>query len=102
MQEAYGDRVEFPGEDGKFDIENYVEGHNFTVNGSTTPASNVGEWQTQNAQCTPFPVSSTPTFSRVAQRILLATLKFVRVDLNFNGKPKNMNYHNLTAMSTCM
>ena len=97
MQEAYGDCVEFPGDDGKFDIENYVQGHNFTVNGSTTPASNVGEWQTRNAQSTSAPVSSTPTSSRVAPRIPLATLKVVRADLNSNGKSTNMNYHNLTA-----
>ena len=89
--------MEFPGDVGKFDIENYVEGHNFTVNGSTTPASNVEEWQTRNAQSTPAPVSSTPSFSKVARRISLAPLKVVRTDLNSNGKPTNMNYHNLTA-----
>ena len=82
---------------GKFDIENYVEGHNFTVNGSTTPASNVREWQTRSAQSTPTPFSSIPTSSRVARRIPLATIKVVRADLNSNGKPTNMNYHDLTA-----
>ena len=89
--------MEFPGEYGKFEIENYVEGHNFPVNGSTTPANNVREWQTRSAQSTPTPVSSTPTSSRVAWRIPLATIKVVRADLNSNGKPTNMNYHNLTA-----
>ena len=89
--------MEFPGDNGKFDIENYVEGHNFTVNGSTTPACNVGEWQTRNVQSTPAPVSSTTTSSRVARGIPLATLNVVRADLNSNGKPTNMNYHNLTA-----
>ena len=89
--------MEFPGDNGKFDIENYVEGHNFTVNGSTTPTCNVGEWQTRNVQSTPAPVSSTTTSSRVARGIPLATLKVIRADLNSNGKPTNMNYHNLTV-----
>ena len=84
MQEAYGDRVEFPDDDGKFDIGNYSKGRNFTVSGSATPASNVGEWQTRNAQSTPALVSSTPTSSRVARRIPLATIKIVRADLNSN------------------
>ena len=90
-------RVEFLGDDGKFDTENYVEGHNFTVNGFPIATSNVGEWQMPNTQSTPASVSSTPTSSRVPRRIPLATLKVVRADLGSNGKPKNMNYHNLTA-----
>ena len=90
-------RVKFLGDDGKFDIENYVEGHNFTVNGFPVATSNVGEWQMPNTQSTPAPVSSTPTSSRVPRRIPLATLKVVRPDLGSNGKPKNMNYHNFTA-----
>ena len=89
--------MKFLGDDGKFDIENYVEGHNFTVNGFPTATSNVGEWQMPNTQSTPAPVSSTPTSSRVPRRIPLATLKVVRPDLGSNGKPKNMNYHNFTA-----
>ena len=60
--------MEFPGDGGKFDIENYVEGHNFMVNGSRIPTSNVGEWQTPNTQSTPAPFSSIPS-SRVPRRI---------------------------------
>ena len=97
LQETYGDCVKFPGDDRKFDIENYVEGHNFTVNGSPIPTSNVGEWQTPNTQSTLAPVSSTPTSSIVARRIPFATFKVIRADLGSNGKPINMNYHNLTA-----
>ena len=44
----------------------------------------MGEWQTRSAQSTPTPVSSTPTSSRVARRIPLATIKIVRADLNSN------------------
>ena len=97
LQEVYGDCVEFLDDGGKFGIENYVEGHNFTVDGSSIPTSNVGEWQTPYTQSTPSPVSSTPTYSRVPLRIPLATLKVVPVDLGSNGKPTNMNYPNLTV-----
>ena len=93
LQEGYGDRVEFPVDDWKLDIGNYVEGHDFTINGS-------GEWQTPNTQSTSVPVSSTPASSRAARGIreeCLATLKIIRVDLGSNGKPTNMNYHNLTS-----
>ena len=97
LQEAYGDCVEFPGDDGKFDIENYVEGHNFTVNGSTTPGRDVGELA--NPKCTIYSCSSlfNTLIFKVARRIALATLKVARADLNSNGKPTNINYHNLTA-----
>ena len=84
MQEVYGDCVELLDDGGKFGIENYVEGHNFTVDGSPIPTSNVGEWQTPNTQSTPSPVSSTPTYSRMPLRIPLATLKVVPVDLGSN------------------
>ena len=84
LQEVYGDCVEFLDDSGKFGIENYVEGHNFTVDGSPIPTSNVGEWQTPNTQSTPSPVSSTPTYSRMPLRIPLATLKVVPVDLGSN------------------
>ena len=97
LQEACENRVEFPGDDGKFNIENYVKEHNFTVNGSPIATSNMGNWQTPNTQSTPAPVSSTPTSSRLAWRIPLATLKVVRADLGSKCAPTNMNYHNLTA-----
>ena len=84
LQEVYGDCVELLDDGGKFGIENYVEGHNFTVDGSPIPTSNVGEWQTPNTQSTPSPVSSTPTYSRMPLRIPLATLKVVPVDLGSN------------------
>ena len=84
LQEVYGDCVEFLDDGGKFGIENYVEGHNFTLDGSPIPTSNVGEWQTPNTQSTPSPVSSTPTYSRMPLRIPLATLKVVPVDLGSN------------------
>ena len=84
LQEVYGDCVELLDDGGKFGIENYVEGHNFTVDGSLIPTSNVGEWQTPNTQSTPSPVSSTPTYSRMPLRIPLATLKVVPVDLGSN------------------
>ena len=61
------------------------------------PVGMSGNWQTRNVQSTPAPVSSTPWSSRVARRIALATLKVARADLNSNGKPTNMNYHNLTV-----
>ena len=47
--------MEFLGDDGKFDIKNYVQEHKFTVNGLPIPTSNVGEWQTPNAQSTHAP-----------------------------------------------
>ena len=97
LQEAYGDRVEFPDKDNKFDIENYVEGHNFTVNGSRIPTSNVGQWKTPNTHFTPSPFSSTPMSSRVPRGVPLATLKVVRANLGSNAKSTNMNYCSLTA-----
>ena len=55
LQETYEDCMEFLGDDGKFDIKNYVQEHKFTVNGLPIPTSNVGEWQTPNAQSTHAP-----------------------------------------------
>ena len=89
--------VEFLGSDGKFDIESYVEEHNFTVNLLTIPTSNVGEWEIPNTQSNPGPVSSTHTSLRVTWRIALATLEAVQADLGSTDKSTNMNYHNLTA-----
>ena len=85
--------MKFLGDDGKFDIDNYAEGQNFTVNGFPIATSNVGEWQMPNTQSTPAPVSSTPTSSRVPRRIHLATLKVVRPDLGSNGKPKKSQFY---------
>ena len=91
--------MEFPGDDGRFEIDQYADGHNFSVNGTPIVAANNGasEWRTPNPQSAPAATTSTPLSSRGLRRTPLASLKIIRADLNSNGKPSNMSYHNLIA-----
>jgi len=93
IQEAYGDRVEFPLDDGKFELNDYGDAHSFVVNGSL-----VSQGAGDSIWRTPVAASSSATSSAVQTRKTpLATLKIIRADIGSNGKPTNLNFHNLTA-----
>lgn len=93
MQEAYGDRVEFQNDNGRFDeLQEYQDGDTFLVNGAVV--QNTDEnllWRTPNTSSHTFVSRGAP------RRSPLTTVKVVRADIENNGKPTNMTYHNLTA-----
>lgn len=99
IKESFGDNVEFPDENGSFDLSSYPDRTEFEVLGN--------EFNNFNFLIPPAPVppqsSSSPapilTQSSSGRRFSspLATIKIVRVDLGSNGKPTNIHAYNLTA-----
>lgn len=102
IKESFGDCVEFPQEsNGQFAIENYEDGHNFTVHGTPIDPNNVNQNQSSNSPPVSnqwrMPSSSSTSTSRGARRVPLASVKVIRADLGESGKPTNMAFHNLAA-----
>ena len=83
IKEAYGDRVEFPLDDGKFLLTDYGDTHSFVVNGTTLVSQDVGDtiWRT--------PVAGTSSSTVQTRKTPLVTLKIIRADIGSNGKPTN-------------
>jgi len=92
LKEYFGEALEFPDENGRFDLQTYHDNHDFLVIGGAPSTINSEiPWRIPDTTSS----SSTQSSSLVSRRQNpLATVKIVRADLSAQGKPINMHLHN--------
>jgi len=93
LKEAYGDCVEFSDNDGKFDLNEYQDQHNFDVMGTR-----LNNFRTPPLPTSQIASSSSVSSSQSSRRSSvppLAKVKVTRADIGPNGKPSNIHLHNL-------
>lgn len=86
MKETYGSGLEFPDDNGCFQITDYPDRTIFNTVEDSTPPLILSETSASSSQ-----IPSTP------RRRALAVVKVFRADLGNNGKPCNFHSHNLTV-----
>lgn len=93
MKEDYGDAVEFSDADGKFDLNDYADQHQFEVVSQNDDRNLTFRTPATSLQ----PSTSTPSSSSQRRAAPLTTVKVVRADLGANGKPCNFNILNMAS-----